>query len=59
MESDILRQHSLALSAWLPKKLQTPQWITFVTKDLLNILWQNKANTIHDESTRIVYGIKN
>ena len=26
MESDILRQHSLALSHWPPKNLQTPHW---------------------------------
>ena len=26
MESDILRQHSLALSPWPPKNLQTPHW---------------------------------
>ena len=28
MESDILRQHSLALSPWLSKGLQTPYWWT-------------------------------
>ena len=39
MESDILRQHSLALSHWPPKYLQTPHWWPRREKKLLTPHW--------------------
>ena len=52
MESDILRQHSLALSPWPPKFLQTPQakilqnppcTQTFVWLNTINIVYSDKS----------------